>query len=76
MQTFACFLDITGGVLANMVLVLDPDTFVLGGGLSNIAEPYLELPQAVARQLFAGTQSPPPLVLLVEHVGLPFLAAC
>ena len=59
MLTFACFSHVTRAALANLLLVLDPDAFVLGGGLSNIAELYLELPWAVACHLFAGAQSPP-----------------
>ena len=58
MLTFASFLHATGAALSNLVLVLvlDPDAFVLGGGLSDIAKLYLELPQAVACHLFAGAQ--------------------
>lgn len=41
-------------VIANIV---DPDVFVLGGGLSNVAEIYEGLPRAIAAHVFCDTWS-------------------
>jgi len=50
---FARFLDRFGRALANVISILDPDTVVLGGGLSNIDELYGEGRAAVARYVFS-----------------------
>ena len=42
-----------GRALAVLVNVLDPDTFVLGGGMSNVAELYERLPAAVRSYVFS-----------------------
>lgn len=44
-----------GRALAVLVNVLDPDTFVLGGGMSNVAELYERLPAAVRSHVFSDT---------------------
>ena len=46
------FFDRFGRALANVVNILDPDTIVLGGGLSNINELYTLGRQAVERYVF------------------------
>lgn len=46
---FEAFLDRFGRALANVIAILDPDTVVLGGGLSNIDELYTRGRDAVAR---------------------------
>src|SRR5207247_6411398 len=38
--------------LATLVNILDPDVIVMGGGLSNIARLYAELPQLVEKYAF------------------------
>jgi len=40
--------------LAIIVNVLDPDVIVLGGGMSNVAELYARLPEAVPPHVFSG----------------------
>lgn len=57
-NTFDCFIDITGAALANLVLTLNPDAFVLGGGLSKVAEIYDCLPAAIERHLFQNAVVP------------------
>ena len=51
--------DLLGHSLAALVLALDPHVIVLGGGLSQYAPLYQQLPSAVAAHLFAGAQVPP-----------------
>ena len=46
------FIDRFGRALANIVNILDPDTIVLGGGLSNIDELYTHGRLAVQRYVF------------------------
>jgi N-acetylglucosamine kinase len=45
--------------LAALVLALDPHVIVLGGGLSQYAPLYQQLPSAIAAHLFNGVQVPP-----------------
>ena len=47
------FLNYYGQALANIVNILDPDTIVLGGGLSNIDYLYDEGKQAVYDHVFS-----------------------
>jgi fructokinase len=42
-----------GRALAVIANVLDPDTFVLGGGMSNVTELYERLPDAVRPYVFS-----------------------
>jgi fructokinase len=46
-----------GRGLAMMVNIIDPDIIVLGGGLSNMAHLYEELPAAIAPYVFAEDKS-------------------
>jgi len=57
-QCFGHYLDILGAHLAGLVLTLDPDILVLGGGLSQIAELIDALPAACQQHLFAGATMP------------------
>lgn len=41
--------------LANVINILDPEVVVLGGGLSNIASLYAELPGALEKHIFSDT---------------------
>lgn len=52
-------LDLLGHSLASVVLAYDPHAIVLGGGLSQLAHLYRDLPAAVQRYLFPGVQAPP-----------------
>jgi len=51
--------DLLGHSLAMLVLAFDPHVIVLGGGLSNHAPLYQQLPTAMAAHLFKGVQVPP-----------------
>lgn len=50
---FERYVSRLGRGLAVIVNILDPDTFVLGGGLSNVAELYERLPAAVSGYVFS-----------------------
>ena len=45
--------------LALVVNILDPDIFVLGGGMSNVDELYDDLPRALDRQIFSTSFATP-----------------
>jgi fructokinase len=47
------YVDRLGRGLAGIVNLLDPDTIVLGGGMSNVAPLYEQLPDIVRRHVFA-----------------------
>ena len=49
----ARYIDRLGRALAMIVNLVDPDVFVLGGGMSNVAELYDRLPEVVARHAFS-----------------------
>ena len=51
--------DLLGHSLAALVLALDPHVIVLGGGLSQYAPLYEQLPAAIAAHLFNGVEVPP-----------------
>ena len=51
-EVFLRFIDRFGRALANVIDILDPETVVLGGGLSNIDELYTLGRDAVARYVF------------------------
>jgi fructokinase len=51
-EVLARFLDDFGRALANLIDVLDPHAVVLGGGLSNLDELYVEGRESVARYVF------------------------
>jgi fructokinase len=52
-RTMEDFLDRFARSIATLVNILDPDAFVLGGGLSNIARLYDELPPRVEAYAFS-----------------------
>ena len=52
-KTFNAFIDITAAALANLVLTIDPDAIVMGGGLSKVPELYKQLPNAMSKHLFS-----------------------
>jgi fructokinase len=47
------YLDRVARGLATVVNALDPDVFVMGGGMSNVEELYEELPGALAKRTFS-----------------------
>ncbi len=51
--------DLLAHSFAALILALDPHVIVLGGGLSQYAPLYEQLPAAIATHLFAGVQVPP-----------------
>ncbi|GJJ01619.1 transcriptional regulator [Duganella rhizosphaerae] len=58
-KTMALHADLLAHVLATLVLTLDPHAIVLGGGLSQLAHLYDQLPAAIRRHLFPGVRVPP-----------------
>lgn len=57
-RTLASYLDVLGYGLASLVMALDPEIIVLGGGLSQLGWLYEALPQAVAQHLFGAFRAP------------------
>ncbi|MEP9358537.1 ROK family protein [Sphingomonas sp. KR3-1] len=51
--TFEAYVDRLGRAIAMLANIVDPDAFVLGGGMSNVEELYALLPAAVRRHAFA-----------------------
>jgi fructokinase len=47
------YIDRLGRALAMVVNLVDPEAFVLGGGMSNVGELYDRLPEVVARHAFS-----------------------
>jgi fructokinase len=64
LQTLDRFYERLAKALASVINVLDPDIVVLGGGLSNIYEIYLEVPARLPRYVFSDTVA----TLLVRNV--------
>lgn len=50
---FDRFIDRTARSLAHVANILDPDVFVLGGGMSNVSELYDRLPDLIAKYIFS-----------------------
>ncbi|WP_010165015.1 ROK family protein [Sphingomonas sp. PAMC 26617] len=48
------YVDQLGRTLALIVNIIDPDVFVLGGGMSNVDELYRRLPTVVRQYVFGG----------------------
>lgn len=53
------YVDRVARSLALLIDILDPDIFVLGGGMSNVDELYTDLPVAVAPYVFADEVATP-----------------
>lgn len=51
--SFDRYVDRLGRAVAMVVNLVDPDVFVLGGGMSNVGELYDRLPEVVRRHAFA-----------------------
>ncbi len=60
-RAFDIWVDCVASCFAQLVLHINPETIVVGGGLSRIGELYSELPKALSRYLF-GPISPPGIV--------------
>src|SRR5262249_29095096 len=50
---FDRYIDRTARALAHVVNLIDPDVFVLGGGMSNVSELYARLPTLVPKYVFS-----------------------
>ena len=59
MQALDIHRDLLGHSFAALILALDPHVIVLGGGLSQYAPLYQQLPAAIAAHLFNGVEVPP-----------------
>ena len=57
-KTFSTFIDIAAAAMANLVLTFDPDSIVIGGGLSQVPEIYDQLPAAMEPYLFGDLTAP------------------
>lgn len=57
--TYEAYVSRLGRALAMSANLLDPDVFVLGGGMSNIDELYDDLPGAMAPYIFSDTYETP-----------------
>ena len=51
--TLEAYADRLARALAMIANIIDPDCFVLGGGMSNVGELYARLPDLVARHTFS-----------------------
>jgi fructokinase len=60
--TVARFEDRLARALASLVHTLDPDVIVFGGGLSQVARLYQDLPAQIEKYLFGGGQFDTPLL--------------
>jgi predicted NBD/HSP70 family sugar kinase len=63
-ETMARYLERLARALAGVINVLDPDVIVLGGGMSNVARLYTEVPRLWARHVFSdhvATRLAPPV---------------
>jgi len=56
-QVMEIFLETFGQALGNLVMSLDPDVIVIGGGVSNLPILYKEGLQRVSAQVFQGRQN-------------------
>jgi fructokinase len=57
--SFDAYIDRTGRALGAIINILDPDAIVLGGGMSNTAELYPRLPDAIRPHVFADAWDTP-----------------
>ncbi len=58
-EVYEAYVSRLGRALAMSANLLDPDVFVLGGGMSNIEELYDDLPAAMAPYIFSDTYDTP-----------------
>ena len=57
-RTFAIWIDCVASCFAQLILHIDPEIVVVGGGLSNIRELYDQLPEALSKYLFEQIEPP------------------
>ena len=60
-RAFEIWLDCVASCFAQLVLHINPEIIVLGGGLSRIGEIYQRLPSTLSKYLFGGI--PPPAIV-------------
>jgi predicted NBD/HSP70 family sugar kinase len=63
-RVFETYVERLARALASVVNILDPDVIVLGGGMSNVARLYTEVPRLWTRQVFSdhvATRLAPPV---------------
>ena len=63
-ETMARYVERLARALASVINVLDPEVIVLGGGMSNVARLYTEVPRIWTRQVFSdhvATRLAPPV---------------
>lgn len=58
-HVFEVWLDCLASCFAQLILHVNPDIIVIGGGLSRIPELYDRLPQVLLRHLFGAIEPPP-----------------
>ncbi|MES2148953.1 MAG: ROK family protein [Pseudomonadota bacterium] len=68
-RALAIHIDLLAQGLASLVLALDPHVIVLGGGLSNMAHLYHQLPLAMRRHLLDDVVPPPILAPVFGDAG-------
>ena len=57
-RTFDIWIDCVASCFAQLILHINPETIVVGGGLSQIRELYRQLPSALSNYLFEQIQPP------------------
>jgi fructokinase len=57
--SFDRYLDRLSRALATIANILDPDVFILGGGMANVEEIYAALPQLIRRHVFCDVWDAP-----------------
>ena len=57
-RSFGVWIDCVASCFAQLILHINPEIIVVGGGLSQIRELYRELPQVLSKYLFGGVQPP------------------
>ena len=57
-RAFDIWIDCVASCFVQMILHINPEIIVVGGGLSQIRELYRQLPQALSKYLFGGVQPP------------------
>jgi fructokinase len=69
------YYDQLSRALAHLINILDPDTIVLGGGMSNIEEIYREIPRRLSDYIFSDSVETPILPALYGDASGVFGAA-
>ena len=57
-QAFDALVDTAASAMSHLVLTIDPDVIVIGGGLSQVPELFEQLPDAMSSYLFGQLQAP------------------